>query len=258
MVSVIIPTLNESSRISAALGDLRRVRGDFEVLVADGSSTDGTAEIVEATRLSYGRSLRLLQSPPNRALQLNHAASQAWGDTLLFLHADAILAPEAVEALEAAMAADGRLAGGNFAVRFEGCSFWSRFFTWVERWRRRCGIYYGDSGLFVRRGVFERLNGFRPIPIMDDYDFVRRLERFGPTTCLAPLILVSDRRWRIAGVWSTMWTWFWVQLCYSLGVPATSLACWYKPVRDVELGGRVLNCTSSGASAETHPCRRGR
>ena len=44
---------------------------------------------------------------------------------------------------------------------------------------RFIGLYYGDSGIFVRRSVYEAVGGFRPIPLFEDLDFVRRLERLG-------------------------------------------------------------------------------
>ncbi len=246
-ISIIIPTFNESSQIGTTLRNLCGLRGDFEILVSDGQSTDGTAEIVEAMQLNGGRHIRLVRAVRNRALQCNQAAREARGRVLLFLHADAALEAGGIEALASAIAADRELAGGNFRVKFEGEDSWSRFFTWMDRERRRFGIYYGDSGLFVRREVFERLGGFSPIPIMDDYEFIRRLERSGRTVCLPAVIRVSDRRWRVRGVWHTMWTWFWIQFCFSLGLPPRVLAGWYKPVRGQDLAAQSAASQTLGS-----------
>ncbi len=246
MVSVIVPTYNEQQTIVATLESLRRARGDFEVMVADGESTDGTRALVEALVPGFPRPLQLLTGERNRAVQLNSAAELARGDVLLFLHADALLPPEALEALEVALRNDSTV-GGNFSLAFEGDSAWSRFFTWVNRWRRFFGIYYGDSGLFVRREVFRRLGGFKPIPIMDDFEFLRRLEGVSNTVCLPPVVVVSDRRWRVQGVLRTLLSWVWVQALYSLGVHPKYLARWYKPVRD---GGGTK--PSESRTAECH------
>ncbi len=97
--------------------------------------------------------------------------------------------------------------------------------------RRAWGIYYGDSGVFVRREVFARLGGFKTIPVMEDYEFIRRLEKAGRTAYLAPVLVVSDRRWRVQGVVRTLLSWVWVQALYCLGVPGARLARFYKPVR---------------------------
>ncbi len=247
MISIIIPTFNESSQIGRTLQCLCGLRGDFEILVSDGQSTDGTAEIVEATPSSRGKPVRLLRSARSRALQCNLAASEALGEVLLFLHADTALDAEAIEVLASAMAASPELAGGSFRVTFEGQNLWSRFFTWADRQRRRFGIYYGDSGLFVRREIFDRLGGFSSIPIMDDYEFVRRLERSGRTVCLPAVIRVSDRRWRLQGAWHSMWTWFWIQLCFSLGFPPELLARWYRPVREEERAAQSADSSTLNA-----------
>lgn len=231
MVTIVIPTYNEATSILAVLDRLKQVRGDFEVLVADGSSTDRTRDIVHEAASEFPRPLRLVESVRNRAVQLNEAAKQARGDSFLFLHADILVPAETVEAVERCLC-DPAVIGGNFQIVFEGDGFVEKCFTWCYRVRRPFGIYYGDSGVFVRREVFGRLGGFRPLPIMDDYEFVRRLERGGRTVCLNPPMLVSDRRWRVKGLFPTLFSWVWIQILYSLGVPAEYLARWYGPVRN--------------------------
>ncbi len=231
MISVIIPTYNEEHTIIETLEHLRGARGDFEIIVVDGKSTDDTRSRVEALIPVFPQALRLIVAERNRALQLNRAAEIARGEALLFLHADALVPPEALQVLEAALEREA-IVGGNFRLAYEGDSHWSRFFTWVNHFRRAFGIYYGDSGLFVRRQVFRRLGGFKPIPIMDDYEFVRRMARHGRTACLRPVLIVSDRRWRVQGIFATLASWAWVQGLYSIGVPPGYLARWYKPIRD--------------------------
>ncbi len=231
MISIVIPTYNEESVIARTLAHLSCARGDFEVLVVDGESTDGTAGKVEALIPTFPRSLRLVAAPRQRALQLNRGAELARGDTLLFLHADVVVPPDAIEAMRRALAAQS-LCGGNFGLVFEGDSRWNRFFTWANRARRRFGIYYGDSGIFVRRQVFERLGGFKPIPVMDDYEFIRGMERSGRTLCLPATLKVSDRRWRRQGVLRTLLSWILVQSLFSTGIPAEYLARFYAPVRE--------------------------
>jgi rSAM/selenodomain-associated transferase 2 len=231
MISVVIPTYNEESVIERTLGHLSRAKGDFEVLVVDGESTDGTRGRVEALMAGFPRPLRLAAAPRHRALQLNRGAELGGGETLLFLHADVVVPPDVIEATEQALAAQ-TLCGGNFSLVFEGHSAWNRFFTWANRARRRFGIYYGDSGIFVRRRVFERLGGFKPIPVMDDYEFIRRMEKLGRTLCLPVTLKVSDRRWRRQGVVPTLLSWILVQSLFSAGVPAKRLAWLYAPVRE--------------------------
>lgn len=254
VISVIIPTYNEEESIVRLLDGLRTAREDFEVLVADGASTDRTRARVEALVPDFPHPLRLVRAERLRALQLNAAARAARGDVFLFLYADTLLPDGALASLRAA-ADDPRLVGGNFDLVFDGGSLWSRFFTWANRLRRRLGIYYGDSGVWVRRAVFERLGGFRPIPIMDDYEFARRLERQGKTARLAPPLAVSDRRWRLQGVWTTLGSWVWIHTLYSLGVPAKYLGGFYKPVREAQRseGTREARAASAHAPSKKKP-----
>lgn len=228
MISVIIPTYNEESVLEGLLEQLGGQGEDTEVLVADGASTDGTITLAE-------RYARVVASERNRGRQLNRAARQARGDILLFLHADVRLPPGALKAVERALA-DPEVVGGNFTLEFVGDGFPGRVFTRIDRWRRRFGIFYGDSGIFVRRGIFDRLGGFQPWPLLEDYEFARRLLRAGKTVCLPERLAVSSRRWqgpdgRGGRLWRTMASWFFIQVLFILGLPAPWLARWYPPVR---------------------------
>lgn len=231
MVSIVIPTYNEENYIPIMLARLEHVRGHFEVLVADGSSTDRTREVVLKTTAKYPHRLQLIETVRNRAIQSNSAAQKASAEVFLFLHADVIIPLDAVEVIEESLR-NSSIIGGNFQLVFEGNSSVTAFFNWCYRVRRPFGIYYGDSGLFVRRQIFEALGGFKSIPIMDDYEFVRRMERAGRTVCLKSPLIASDRRWRLQGLFPTLFSWVWIQTLYSLGVPAEHLARWYGPVRN--------------------------
>ena len=111
------------------------------------------------------------------------------------LHADSRLPPGALERINEALSTDENVIGGNFRVVFDGDTAFSRRLTGFCAWIRLLGFYYGDSGIFVRRSVYQALGGFRPIPMMEDWDFVLRLERFGRTCCIKnPPLVTSSRR----------------------------------------------------------------
>jgi rSAM/selenodomain-associated transferase 2 len=221
-VSVIVPTYNEEGTIAELLESLSALTPG-EVIVADGNSADGTRKIA-------ARYARVLCVPRCRAAQMNAGARIASGEVLLFLHADVQLGPGALLALGEHMR-DPALVGGNFDVRYLGNDLPAQAFTLLNRWRRRWGIFYGDSGIFCRRPIFEALGGFRPWPILEDYDFARRLGSAGKLALLDEPIWVSDRRWRNAGLLPTLWSWFWVQALYLAGVSPSRLASLYPPVR---------------------------
>lgn len=223
-MAIVIPAYNEESTIAALLDHLAAVAPD-ELVVVDGHSADRTAARARE------RGARVIElDAPSRARQMNAGAAAVTSDVLLFLHADVRLERGAFAAMKNAMR-DPSLLGGNFDIRYPGAPL----FTLVNRWRRGFGIFYGDSGIFCRREIFQRCGGFPPWPIMEDYEFARRLWRAsGRGRRLALLdapIEVSDRRWRGDGVLSTMASWVLIQSLYTLGVAPERLARLYQSVR---------------------------
>lgn len=222
-VSVIVPTLNEAVELP---GLLNHLKGYDEVVIADGGSTDATCTVAAAHPLGP----RLVCVERGRAAQLNAGAREAHGEILIFLHADTRLPDRAVALIERALQ-NPRVVGGNFALRFDGDDVFSSL---LGRWyalQRRLGVYYGDSAVWCRRDVFEQLGGYRELPIMDDYDFVRRLERAGRTVCLPGPATTSARRWRHHGLARTIAAWVAIRWLYLAGVSPTRLARLYPVIR---------------------------
>ena len=89
-LSVVVPVLDEAERIGRQLAELGATVGIDEVVVVDGGSRDGTADVV---RRAPG--VRLITAPRGRGTQLNAGARAARGDVLLFLHADVTLPADA-------------------------------------------------------------------------------------------------------------------------------------------------------------------
>lgn len=223
-VSIIVPTLQEESTIEGLLDHLSTL-GAGEILLVDGGSTDRT---VELARKFAG--VRILQTRPGRALQMNAGAKASTGAVLLFLHADVRLHNRALHAVRSSLA-DGRTIGGNFDIRYEGADLAAACFTWINRQRRRLGIFYGDSGIFCLRSVFVELGGYQYWPILEDYEFGRRLWKTGKLALLREPIHVSGRRWRQSGLLWTVWTWIVIQGLYLLGFSPHKLARLYRHVR---------------------------
>jgi rSAM/selenodomain-associated transferase 2 len=172
-IGAVIPTLNAAATLERAIGS---VSGDpvAEIVVADGGSTDGTAELAERLGASVVRTGR------GRGRQMK-AGAEALGepDWLLFLHADTALSPSwrAEAANFIAMPGNARRAAA-FRLRFDSDAPEAR--RWERRVAWRCrtfGLPYGDQGLLISRGLYDRLGGFRPLPLMEDVDMVRRIGR---------------------------------------------------------------------------------
>jgi rSAM/selenodomain-associated transferase 2 len=208
MISVIIPTYNEEKALPATLRALLSQPGDYEVIVVDGSSLDGTGRICEGfgfaqnpSRLTPHSSRVFLMAPKGRASQMNAGARCAAGELLLFLHADTIL-PEGALCRLNELEADDRVQAGGFLHRFSGADWRLRLVSCLDNFRcRRSRIIYGDQALFVRRTLFERLGGFPEQPILEDVAFCEKLVRVVIPVLLAPPVLTDSRKFVKMGIW---------------------------------------------------------
>jgi rSAM/selenodomain-associated transferase 2 len=179
MISVVIPTFNAERTLGPTLGTLvpAVVEGVVrEAIVVDGGSTDETCIIADAA------GTQLVHSPRGRGTQLDAGAAAARGDWLLFLHADTVLEPGWAEEAEAFMdrVESGRRtqAAAFFRFALDDDGFMPRLVESVVR--LRCLLFalpYGDQGLLISRKLYDQLGGFRPLPLMEDVDLVRRLQR---------------------------------------------------------------------------------
>ncbi len=151
--------------------------------------------------------------------------------------------------------ANGGVIGGNFSIDYEGGNLTSRIFSRINRWRRPFGIFYGDSGIFLRREVFEALGGYRELPLMEDYDLARRMVRTGRTLCLKEALRVSARRWEEHGLLRTMLAWVALHLCYYLKLPTRWWGWLYPDIRRGD-GKKAVTCRPRQGSPDCFPSDR--
>ena len=226
LISVIIPTLNEADRLPALVASLLTDQTPCEIIVVDGGSEDATCAIADDL------GARVLEAPRGRGQQLAAGCAAARGDVLLQLHADTVFPVGGLTAIAGVLEDDAELVGGNFRILFDGGSDFAEWLTGFYAWFREYGLYYGDSGIFVRRRTYDALGGIRPISVMEDLDFTRRLERTGKTVCIEDPALISSsrrfdgrKRWRIVSGWIVM------HLLYFAGVSPDRLAALYNSSR---------------------------
>jgi rSAM/selenodomain-associated transferase 2 len=218
-VSVVIPALNEAENIEACLASVATQQGPFEIIVADGGSTDGTAEIA-------GRYASVVSSKRGRAVQMNTGAHRARGDALLFLHADSTLHPDALTGLRRALE-NPRTVGGTFTLRFDSDRALLNLYALFTRFKPRY-FHYGDQGIFVRRSVFERLEGFKEMPLMEDVDVLGRLRKSGRVALINLPVTTSARRFLQHGLLRQQLLNFILVVLFMLGVNPRTLARWYR------------------------------
>jgi rSAM/selenodomain-associated transferase 2 len=223
-VSIIIPTLNEELVLKSTLTQIQQLL-PHELIVSDGGSKDNTCDITN--RLGH----RLITSSAGRALQMNAGADGATGNILLFLHADSRLEPESYQKMLECMQ-NPKWIGGAFALCIESGKWSLKLITLLANMRSRYfGLAYGDQGFFVRKEVFNDMNGFSPIAICEDLDFYRRLTKKGDVILLKEKAHTSPRRWVQEGIVFTTARNFIIAILFGLGFPPRILTKWYLTIR---------------------------
>ena len=240
-ISVIIPTLNEAGEIRQILLGLRHQDPTCEVIVVDGGSRDGTCEEARSA------GARVFSSPPGRGQQLAFGAAHASGDIQLFLHADTLLPSGGLQAIRNCLK-DPEILGGNFRVVFDGKTGFAQWLTGFYAWFRGHGLYYGDSAIFVRHSTYKALGGIKPIALMEDYDFSRRLEAAGKTVCIdSPAVETSSRRFEGRRPIAIVAGWVLIHALFHLRVPPGLLARLYNSARRRPGPDHVLTEPRSGS-----------
>ena len=241
---MVIPAVDEEDAIEAAIASARGSRkrapprsldgssldpvaevavdpSAAEVIVADGGSSDRTAERARAA------GARVLAAPRGRAPQLEAGWRASDAAAVLFLHADTRLPAGWAAAVRAALD-DPRVAGGAFALRFDQRSLGLRIVEWGARMRVTLfGLPYGDQALFARRAALEAVGGVPLVPILEDLDLAWALRRRGRLAMLALPVTTSARRYQRRGVARTWWRNALALAAWRLGVDRYRLAAWY-------------------------------
>lgn len=226
-ISIVIPALNEAGTIAQVLANIHPLP-NVEVILVDGGSSDDTVSIVQ------GLGGKVISSEKGRAHQMNVGAKAATGEILLFLHADTFL-PLGFETMVRSTLQPPlkreKLApiAGAFSLQIDDPLPSLRSIEWLVAWRSKWRqMPYGDQAIFLRAETFWELGGFREMPIMEDFELIRQLQRRGQIEILSAPVVTSARRWLQRGVWQTTLINQAIVIGYLMGVSPARLASWYR------------------------------
>uniref|UniRef100_UPI0011F0F38D TIGR04283 family arsenosugar biosynthesis glycosyltransferase n=1 Tax=Siccirubricoccus phaeus TaxID=2595053 RepID=UPI0011F0F38D len=193
-LTIVLPTRNAARLLAATIHNLRGQC--HEMIITDGGSQDGTIQ------LALESGARLVAGPPGRGVQLATGAAAARTPWLLFLHADTRLGPGWQAAIAAHMAAPAnRHRAAYFRFALDDPSRQARRLERAVAWRCRfLALPYGDQGLLISRALYDEVGGFRPLPLMEDVDLIRRLGR-RRLVALPVAAVTSAARWQREGWW---------------------------------------------------------
>ena len=198
-LSVIIPTLNESKNLPLLLSDLSEINDKSEILIIDSTSKDKTQDIALINGIRFYKINR-----NNRGLQLNYGAKKARGEWLLFMHADSRLKFNWSRKIIDILKRDSNLIY-YFNFKVNNKSFTYRFLEFFVN--LRCFLFknpYGDQGLLISKENFKAHGGYKKIPLMEDFDFISRINKKNLRSLKTP-IFTSSRKWdEVNFVWQSL------------------------------------------------------
>jgi len=189
-ISIIIPTINEANNLPLLLSDLSSIQKEGEIIIVDCGSEDKTIDVANI----YGAKV-YKSHERNRGLQLNIGAKNSKGDWLIFLHADTRLTHDWFKKLNSVLN-ENKNSIYFFEFKINHKKIIYRVLEILVNFRSKFFKQpYGDQGLIIHRTTYFRNNGFRNIPLMEEVDFLMRLNKKKDLKQLNFPIFISSRKW---------------------------------------------------------------
>jgi len=189
-ISIIIPTINEANNLPLLLSDLSSIQKEGEIIIVDCGSEDKTIDIANI----YGAKV-YKSKERNRGLQLDMGAKNSKGDWLIFLHADTRLTHNWFRKINSVLKGDKNYIY-YFKFKINHIKIIYRVLEIFVNFRSKYFKKpYGDQGLIIHRSIYLKNNGFRKIPLMEDVDFLMRLNNKKDLKQLNFPISTSARKW---------------------------------------------------------------
>jgi len=189
-ISIIIPTINEANNLPLLLSDLLTTYKEGEIIIVDCGSEDRTIDVAKIYGAKIYRS-----KEKNRGLQLDIGAKSSKGEWLIFLHADTRLTYDWLKKINSFLKGNkNSIYYFEFKINHKKIIY--RVLEILVNFRSKFFKHpYGDQGLIIHRTTYFKNNGFRKIPLMEDIDFLMRLNNKKDLKQLNLPIFISSRKW---------------------------------------------------------------
>ena len=223
-IAVIIPTYNEEENIGKLIRSLlaNKQEAFINIIVSDAGSTDNTIQVAK----DAGANVAEISPQKGRAMQMNYGASISREEILYFIHADTQVHADFVADINEAIKQHYDM--GCYRYKFDSKhpllkvnGFFTRFpFIWCRG---------GDQTLFVKRSVFDQLEGYKTMKIMEEYDFIQRAGQAGFKFKILPKnILVSARKYETNSYLKVLYANYQVMKMWKRGASDDEMASQYK------------------------------
>lgn len=236
-ISFVVPAYNETKYIGLTLNSIlkQRTKNNFEVIVVDNDSTDGTGEFV---RKNYPQVKLLVENSRGTSAARNRGAEESCGEFLAFFDADIIIPPEWTEKMLEYFKDDKKMVAVGGPYRHLNLNRWQKF--WEQAWYYigviptrwffadflKIGSILMGGNFAVKKNVFNKIGGFDVNFIFygDDTNLAKRLLKYGSVKFYMDLFVFSSSR-RVARPGKNFlinnWVGFWSSLGYVLNFYST-------------------------------------
>jgi rSAM/selenodomain-associated transferase 2 len=220
--SIIIPVLHEAKSINLLLEHLQQFEGNCEIIVVEGNPKRETIDNIR------NKDIKILISEAGRGRQMNAGAAIASGEILIFLHADTRMPVNALDRIRHALKKK-QYVGGAFDLGIRSEKLILKVIAKCASLRSRLTrIPYGDQAIFIRKDYFNKIGGYKEIPLMEDVELMQRTKKRGDKICiLSDRVFTSPRRWEKEGIiCCTLRNWI-IIILYLIGISPDKLARYY-------------------------------
>lgn len=233
MINVVVPIYNEDESVLGWLSQVVDYLSDDDCLVVVDASDVPSANNFSDHAMFQQDRIFYLRSDKGRAVQMNAGAEFLLSNStyqktnkdqpglLWFLHSDSGLSADHL----------------NYLRQLKYTAQWGRFdieliphqfpypiiSTLINLRSRFTQVMTGDQGIFIRSDLFQQLNGYSDIPLMEDVEISKRLRLLGKANCGGPVLQTSARRWQKHGWVKTVFLMWQLRLMYWLGVSPDKL-----------------------------------
>jgi glycosyltransferase involved in cell wall biosynthesis len=205
LFSVVIPTYNRVTKLQRAVGSVEaQSLGDYEIIIVDDGSSDGTGAFLDAIRSERKGTLRNIKNSGVSATR-NNGVAVAKGEFVVFLDDDDVLRPNALAALAALHRLEPTpdfMWGGRriHQMNSGGLDVHTREDDWSALSQPLKGTQFlpfvleiaANSAFAIRRTLFLELGGFdEQLMVSEDRDLFVRLAEGGFTARVSPETIID-------------------------------------------------------------------